>query len=119
MALTHDQVLNEMKEEDVVLLNILPAVEYRKLHIKGSFNVPLKDDPVAFINAVEEQHGQDKFFIPYGAGTDIPLSAEAAKILRRNGFEAEEFPGGLREWAGAGLPLDGTLSGKAKTAVFH
>lgn len=107
MSMKKEEVYQEMKEEDVVVLNVLPAEEFGKLRIRGSFNVPLGDDHQAFVRAVEDHFGRDKFFITYSAGKSHK-GWEAAKILHTDGFQAEDLQGGLQEWMESGYPVDGS-----------
>ncbi len=109
MALTKEQVLKELKADHVVILNVLPEAEYRKLHIKGSRNLPLGEDSGAFLDAVEEQFGRGKLFITYCAGPSCSAGPHAAKLLNENGFKAEDYPGGIEEWHDNGLPVEGSM----------
>jgi rhodanese-related sulfurtransferase len=113
MSMTKEEVFQEMKEEDVVVLNILSDEDYQKLRIKGSFNVPLGDDNQAFVKAVKDLYGRNKFFITYCANSHSPKAAEAAKLLNENGFDAEDFPGGVQAWMESGYQVDGTMSEEA------
>jgi|HubBroStandDraft_1064217.scaffolds.fasta_scaffold813392_1 rhodanese-related sulfurtransferase len=113
MAMSKEDLFQEMKEEDVVVLNVLPETDYEKLRIKGSFNVPLGDDHQAFVRTVEDNYGRDKFFITYCANINCPKGPEAARILRENGFEAEDFPGGVQSWMESGYPVEGSISEEA------
>ncbi len=36
MSLTKEEVFEKMKEEGVVVLNVLPEPDFQKLHIQGS-----------------------------------------------------------------------------------
>jgi rhodanese-related sulfurtransferase len=110
MTMKKEEVYQEMKEEDVVVLNVLSVEDYRKLRIKGSFNVPLSDDHQAFVRTLEDQFGRDKFFILYSSDSHRSKSAVAAKILHENGFEAEDFTGGIQEWLESGYPVEGSMA---------
>jgi rhodanese-related sulfurtransferase len=110
MAMKKEEVYQEMKEEEVIVLSVLPAAEYQKLRIRDSFNVPLGDDHQAFVRTVEDQYGRDKFFILYASDAQRSKSAIAAKILHENGFDAEDFPGGIKEWMESGYPVEGTMA---------
>ena len=113
MAMSKEDVFQEMKEEDVVVLNVLTEADYGKLRIKGSFNVPLGDDHQAFVRTVEDDFGRDKFFITYGADIKGHEGPEASRLLKENGFEAEDFPGGVQAWMESGYPVEGSMSEEA------
>src|SRR5437773_7682063 len=101
MALTKERVREKMEGKNTVVLNVLSEGEYGKLHIKGSLNLPLGSDPSGFAKAVETRFGRDKFFITYCAGYDCSAGPNAARILKENGFRAEDYPGGIQEWSEA------------------
>ena len=111
MSLTKEEVLEKMKEEGVVLLNVLPEAEFQKLHIRGSQSLPLTLDYARFIEEIEKKHGRQKLFITYGDHLSRADGASAAHAMRIHGFNAENYPGGIQEWFDAGLPTEGTQAG--------
>ena len=111
MILTKEQVFKNMSDEKVVILSVLSKAEFKKLHIKGSQNVPLNDDPALFTKEVGEKYGKGRSFIVYGERFGFLESYEAAKVLNDSGFEARNYSGGVREWHRAGLPVEGTEAG--------
>lgn len=110
MKIFKDQVLEGMKKEETVVLNILPENEFRKLHIKGSENMPLGKDPGAFFKEVVEKYGRKKNFIVYGERFGLLDSFMAARVLEEGNLKALNYSGGLEEWHRSGLPVDGTLA---------
>jgi len=116
MALTKEQVLEKMRDKGTVVLNVLAESDFRKLHILGSTNLPLRDNPTGFVKTVKLRYGKDKFFITYCAGVSCSAGPNAAKALRENGFNAEDYPGGIEEWSRAGFPTEGEWS-KGKSAA--
>ena len=108
MPLTKEDVLKKMKEPAVVLLNVLPGKEYLKLNIKGSQSLPLGQNIRGFAASAEKKYGKQTFFITYGADSGNSAGLNAAKILLGKGLRADNYPGGVKEWSEAGLPLDGT-----------
>ena len=108
MPLTKEEVFKRMKEEEVVLVNVLPETDFQKLHIQGSQSHPLTLDYSAFLNGIELKHGKKKSFITYGNHLTRLDGASAAQAMRTHGFTAENYPGGILEWFEAGLPTEGT-----------
>ncbi len=108
MAITKEDILEKMKEKDVVVLNVLPKEDYEKLHIKGSdsFSI-IHMRPENFAKAVEAKYGKDKFFITYCSGFPCQHFMEAADALTKTGLKAEGYAGGIQEWAESGLPVEG------------
>lgn len=108
MPFTKEEVLNKIKEKDVIILNVLPREDFEKLHITGSRSLPLTLDYAAFLQEVEKDYGKASFFITYGNHWTSADGASAAQAMRTGGFKVENYPGGIREWFDAGLPTQGT-----------
>ncbi len=108
MKIDKENVIESMKDEKTVVLNILPKSDYKKMHIKGSESHPFADDPVTFTKEVEDKYGKGKSFILYGDHFGLLDSFLAAKALEDRGHKALNYPGGMREWYRAGLPVEGT-----------
>jgi rhodanese-related sulfurtransferase len=82
----------------LVVIDVREPHEWRRGCIRGSHNVPLRqlkdrlshiplDRPVVTVCASGHR------------------SAVAARVLTREGFEAQNLSGGVRAWSRAGLPL--------------
>lgn len=109
MAMSMEAVQEKMKDENTVVLDILPEEEFKKLHITGSDSLEFGENIRTFGTAVEKKYGKTKFFITYCANqADSLVSHNAAVVLRGRGFTAEDYPGGTLEWSEAGLPIEGT-----------
>lgn len=110
MSLNQQDVVELMKDPQVIVLNILPEEEFQQLHIEGSRNIPLALDRGAFAQAVEKRFGKARFFAVYGSNITSPAGIDAAEALRRSGFRADVFLSGMKGWVEAGLPTAGTRS---------
>jgi rhodanese-related sulfurtransferase len=108
MRIYADQVLKSMNADETVVLNVLPESEFRKLHIKGSENLPLGQDPEAFYNKVVEKYGKKKKFILYGDRFGLLDSYFAVVALEERNLTALNYSGGVQEWFRMGMPVDGT-----------
>ena len=108
MKIDKDKMVETMKAGEVIVINILPKSDYKKLHIAGSESHPYADDPESFTKEVEEKHGKKKSFIVYGDHFGLLDSYLAAEALESKGMQALNYSGGLREWHKAGLPVEGT-----------
>ncbi len=111
-----------MKNDQVVVVNILPKSDYKKLHIAGSESHPYSDDPESFTKEVEAKYGKKKTFIIYGDRFGLLDSYLAAEALESKGIEAWNYSGGLREWHKAGLPVEGTdavIASPTPSATAH
>lgn len=111
--MTKEEVLEKMKGKGVVVLDVLPETDYEMLHIKGSDSLSItRVRPEDFVKAVEKKYGKDKFFITYCSGWPCRHFQEAAQALVQNGFKAEGYAGGIKEWAESGLPVEGTQAAR-------
>jgi rhodanese-related sulfurtransferase len=108
MKIDKDQVFESMKKEGVIVLNVLPKSDYKRLHIKGSENHPLTEDPEVFSKEVKEKYGKGKSFIVYGDHFGLLDSFLAAKGMEAQGLQVLNYAGGIQEWHRAGLPVAGT-----------
>jgi rhodanese-related sulfurtransferase len=108
MSMSKEAVRDKMKESDVMVLDVLPESDYKKLHIEGSESLPLGLSSDDFVEAVEKRYGKDKFFITYCAGLTCHAGPDAARALQKKGFKANDYPGGIQEWSEAGFSVAGT-----------
>ena len=107
MSLSKRDLTDLMKQNQGVVLNILPEVEFQKIHIRGSRNLPLTPDHGAFCQEVERQFGKKRFIALYGSDITGGDALEAAEELLKLGFKAGAYLGGIKGWNEAGLPMDG------------
>ena len=117
MTMSKEAVKDKMKDGNVVLLNVLSESEFGKLHIVGSENFPLGANNDEFAEAVEKKYGKDKFFITYCASLTCDAGPKAARILQNKGLKANDYAGGIKEWAEAGFPTEGTDAPKTPAAA--
>jgi rhodanese-related sulfurtransferase len=107
MGMTKEAVLKNLKRKDIIVLNVLPDDDFLKLRIKGSHNLPLFQNRNLFALEVEKKFGRDKYFITYSADITCAAGPNAAQALKARGFSAQDYPGGMKEWSEAGLPVEG------------
>jgi rhodanese-related sulfurtransferase len=110
MSFTKEKV-GEAIGQGAVVLNVLGEKAYEEIHIKGSFNIPLKgksDDE--FTAEVEKQFGKDKLIITHCSSLTCSAGPRAASILKGRGFNADDYPGGIQDWNDAGLPVTKTAA---------
>jgi rhodanese-related sulfurtransferase len=107
MSLSRQEVLDKIRDGALVI-NVLSAEAHAEKHIEGSINVPLVKDEDTFIRMVEEHVDRYHPVITYCSGSKCSAAIKAGNLLRARGFKAEDYPGGLEDWAQAGLALEGT-----------
>ncbi len=106
--LKKEELLAKMRDERVVVINVLPKSAFQKLHIKGSENIPLTEDHQAFTVEVLKTHGKDKDFVTYGHHFGLLDSYEASAALIAGGLKAQNYSGGMQDWFAAGYPSEGS-----------
>jgi rhodanese-related sulfurtransferase len=71
-------------------------------HIPGSIHFHSDKDMLSGL-------GKDDDIVVYCSNVDCLASLRAIKILLENGYtHVQHYSGGLLDWEGAGLPLEGT-----------
>ena len=90
------------KKKGITLVDVLAEEIYEKIHIKGSINIPYtRLDHDAFTKLDPR-----KIIITYSIDYECPVGRLAALKLREFGFrKVYYYPGGLKEWLEADLPV--------------
>jgi rhodanese-related sulfurtransferase len=106
-----DTLRRRMRSGDVVVIDVRPPVEYAAGHIAGAISLPMAD-----LERRLAELPRGKRIVAYCRGPYCVLAAEAVRLLRRHGRDAERLTDGYPEWRDAGLPVGvGTESpGRAK-----
>jgi polyisoprenoid-binding protein YceI/rhodanese-related sulfurtransferase len=105
-----------LKEGRGVLIDTLPSEYYEARHIPGSANVCVYE--VSFLESVGGiVPDKGTSVVCYGAGLKSFDCLVAAEKLAREGYtDVAVFHGGLDEWRGAGLDLEGAAPGVVELA---
>lgn len=88
-------------QDDVLIIDIRTAADFKKGHIKGAKNMPLSD----FAKGVDElSDDKDKPVLIYcNSGNTV---TRAIKLLKKAGFEqVNNLDGGIAAWKEANMPL--------------
>jgi rhodanese-related sulfurtransferase len=84
------------------LVDVLAEEIHDKIHIKGSINIPysrLEHDAFKKLDPTD-------MIITYSIDYECPVSKFAAEKLQEFGFrKTYYYPGGLKEWLEASLPV--------------
>lgn len=104
-------LLRLMGEHSVTVVNVLGREAYENLRIAGSLWIPFD---------ILEEKGWEMVdreipVVTYCASSSCGASLTAAAILREHGINAMAYEGGIKEWAEAGLPVEGKL----QSSEFH
>jgi rhodanese-related sulfurtransferase len=86
--------------EDMVVLDVRPAVEYAAGHLPGAVSIPVGE----LYRRLSELPG-DREIVAYCRGPYCAFAHDAVALLRREGFRARRLEDGLPEWESAGLAI--------------
>jgi len=101
--LTFDELLGMYQNnEKFILLDARSREDYDKGHLPGALSIPLED-----IKDFADRLDKGEKIVTYCGGFQCPLSTEAAKELKKLGFQYVcEYKGGMQEWAEKGYPIE-------------
>lgn len=94
------ELLERLRQGDVVLLDVRPEEEYRAGHLPGARSVPL-----AALEAQASQFPRGREIVAYCRGPYCLFSDEAVALLRARGYPARRLAFGFPDWQAAGLPV--------------
>ena len=92
-AVSVDELESMIKNENILLLDVRPSIEYEFGHITGAISVPM--------NELMEQLksiSKDKEIIAYCRGPFCVLADEAVKLLNEQGYNVRRLDEGYPEW---------------------
>jgi rhodanese-related sulfurtransferase/predicted transcriptional regulator len=92
-AISREELVKRLRENDVVLVDVRPAEEFDAGHIRGAVSIPLDelDERLAELPA-------DSEIVAYCRGTLCAYAHEAVRRLRTEGRSARRLEGGWPEW---------------------
>lgn len=107
-SITKDELSAKLGSPWLVVVNVLAPPAYDKIRIRGSISIPRKE--------LEEGRWKEldftKEIVVHCSSYECEASREAAKFLEAKGFEVSAYEGGIKEWAEAGLPTEGSLTAR-------
>jgi rhodanese-related sulfurtransferase/DNA-binding HxlR family transcriptional regulator len=102
-ALTMTEIMEEVRNNRVILLDLRDQDEYRAGHLPHAKHIELKD----LKRRVDELAG-DRPILAYCRGPYCITALKGVTSLRKLGIPAQRLPFGVPEWKAAGLPIDHT-----------
>jgi rhodanese-related sulfurtransferase len=94
------ELLERLKSDDVVVLDVRPEDEYASGHVPGALSIP-----AAELGRRLEELPRDREVVAYCRGPYCVLALEALEVLRSHGFRARRLDVGLPEWRAEGLAV--------------
>jgi len=96
-----EDLLDRVRRNDAVLIDIRPAEEYQAGHVAGAISIPLGE-----LKSRLTEIPRDAEVVAYCRGPFCVLAPQALDILRGAGIPARRLDGGLPEWRAAGHPVE-------------
>jgi rhodanese-related sulfurtransferase len=98
-----EELREKLENEKIILIEVLEEEKYKKEHIKGAINIPLKK----IGTEAKQKFDKDDTIIVYCSDYDCTSSPTAAKKLNDLGFKnVYDYEGGKKEWKEAGFPME-------------
>ena len=100
--LSRDELEKLMAADDVVLIDVRPAVEFQHGHLPGAVAIPVEE-----LSRRLDELPRGKRIVAYCRGSFCLFADEAVALLRQHGFDAVRLEGGWPEWLAEHRPVDG------------
>lgn len=94
------ELVERMRSDDVVVLDVRPEDEYAAGHIPGAVSIPVGE-----LERRLSELPTEKEIVAYCRGPYCVLALQAVGILRSRGFGARRFEEGMPDWRGHGLDV--------------
>ncbi|MGZ5306683.1 MAG: ArsR/SmtB family transcription factor [Actinomycetota bacterium] len=98
--ISREELLDRLRGEDIVVVDVRPPEEFRAGHIPGAISVPLSE-----LHGRLHELSQDVEVVAYCRGPYCVLAPQALALFHENGFRARRLQDGFPEWRVAGLPV--------------
>ncbi len=95
--LSRDEARRLLADDQILLLDVRPTIEYENGHLPGAISLPVDELP-SRIAALP----RDRRVVAYCRGNYCLFADEAVAMLRRLGFDAVRLDGGWLEWDAEG-----------------
>lgn len=96
-----ETLLERLRDEDVVVLDVRPPAEYEAGHVAGARSIP--------VDELESRLGEldrGREIVAYCRGPYCVFADEAVDLLSARGYQARRYVHGFPEWQLAGLPVE-------------
>lgn len=107
-SISKDQLSAKLGSPWLVVVNVLAPRAYEKIHIRGSVSMPRME--------LEQGRWKEldftKEIVVHCSSYECDASRVAAEFLEAKGFDVSAYEGGIKEWAEAGLPTEGSITAR-------
>jgi rhodanese-related sulfurtransferase len=106
---SHSELLERARRQDVVVLDVRPHAEYSAGHIPEALSIPLEE-----LESRLEEIPSDREIVAYCRGPYCVMALAAVEKLRERGYQARRLEDGFPEWRAEGLPIAQSDNGTVK-----
>ncbi len=100
-AINRDVLIERIKKDDIIVLDVRPSEEFNAGHINGALSVPLNE-----LELILTKFSKGKDIVAYCRGPYCVLSIEAVELLNKKGYHAVRLEDGVLDWQAMGLPIE-------------
>ncbi|OQA34584.1 MAG: HTH-type transcriptional repressor CzrA [Betaproteobacteria bacterium ADurb.Bin341] len=96
-----ESLLQKARDGEVIVIDVRPGSEYAAGHFPFARSLPLEE--------LEQRLAElpsNAPVVAYCRGPYCLMSDEAVRLLRKHGYEAAKWSGGMSDWCGKGLPVE-------------
>jgi rhodanese-related sulfurtransferase len=101
-SVSSTELLERIRRDEVLVLDVRPAVEYRAGHVAGARSIPVHE-----LGRRLREIPKRREVVAYCRGPFCLYADEAVLKLRRRGYRARRLDIGFPDWKAAGLPIAG------------
>lgn len=99
--ITAEALLEELRRDQVILLDVRPVEEYQAGHLPQALSIP-----VAELEARLSEVPLDKEIVAYCRGPYCVFADEAVALLQARGYRARRLEQGVADWRALALPVE-------------
>lgn len=99
-ALSAPELAEQLRNRELVILDLRPREEYEAAHIPGAISIPAPE--------LEERIGElpeDRTIVAYCRGPYCATAAIAVRMLRDRGYDVIRLEDSVLDWRAAGMPV--------------
>lgn len=99
-GITAVELQTRLEQDDIILLDVRPAVEYEAAHLPGAVSLPWTE-----VAQRQQELTRDKTIVAYCRGPYCVYADEALAELAQAGWQVARLEEGVLEWQEAGYEL--------------
>jgi len=100
-AVDADELARMIKNDDIILLDVRPEIEYNRGHIHSAMSIPIEK-----LETNLKKLPKRKMIVAYCRGPFCVYADEAVALLQKKGFNAVRMDKGFPEWLYKGYPVE-------------